>query len=179
MLISCQFCGQNPKLCNSFINTGLTPLLLNNFKKLRQRTTSLSVTVASVATTFAHTANNWPSPRWHQTLLLLLDHQRWRPPRRLIPQAANVANPSSSGHQLQPPRPILSPPANSLQWYPPSSSSSRWSSRDSSTSYLIWEILLLNSLVKCSPLTHPTWSRSAWCAWRDLRRPASPRVRKS
>ena len=162
MLISCQFCGQNPKLCNSFINTGLTPLL--------------SVTVASVATTFAHTANNWPSPWWHQTLLLLLDHQRWRPPRRLIPQAVNVANPSSSGHQLQPPPPILSPPANSLQRYPPFFF---WSSRDSSTSYLIWEILLLNSLVKFSPLTSSTWSRSAWCAWRDLRRPASPRVRKS
>ena len=114
-----------PKICNFFINAGLTPLLLNNVKKLLYRTTSLSVTVASVATTFTHTTNNWPSPWWHQTLLLLLDHQRWRPPRRLIPQAANVANPSSSGHQLQPPRPILSPPAKSLQRYPPPPSPSR------------------------------------------------------
>ena len=156
MLFSCQFCGQTPKLCNSFINTGLTPLLLNNFKKLLQRTTSLSVTVASVATTFAHTANNWPSPWCHRPLLLLLDHQRWRPPRRLIPQAVNVANPSSSGHQLQPPPPILSPPANSLQRYPPFFFFFKMiKSRQLNVLPHLRDSPAYNSLVKCSPLTHP------------------------
>ena len=165
-----------PKICIFFINAGLTPLLLNNVKKLLYRTTSLSVTVASVATTFTHTANNWPSPWWHQTLLLLLDHQRWRPPRRLIPQAANVANPSSSGHQLQPPRPILSPPAKSLQRYPPPPSPSRWSNqgktarlRDSS-GQLSWKIFSSYLIKVCLMRLR-----------RELtfRRPASSQFRKS